>query len=150
MSEPLENNRRKHVRHEADIPIEVWLGDLVANNKEYLNNISFGGLSFRSHTSVPVKTVIKIRIPLVRPVFEANAEVKWCQPSKTATGIFDVGVEFISAATDKDKFRIRMLEQICHIETYKHEVETAHGRCLSGEEAALEWINKFADKFPKE
>lgn len=150
MSESFDNNRRRHVRHEADIPIEVWLGDLVANNKEYLNNISFGGLSFRSHSQVPIKTIIKIRIPLVRPVFEANAEVKWCQPNKAETGVFDVGVEFISAATDKDKFRIRMLEQICHIETYKHEVKESQGRCLSGEEAALEWISKFADKFPKE
>jgi len=150
MAEAFENNRRKYERHEADIPIEVRLSDLVAHNKEYLNNISFGGLSFRSHSNVAPKTIIKIRIPLVRPVFEANAEVKWCNQNKTEAGIFDVGVEFISGATDKEKFRIRMLEQICHIEAYKREIRESKGRSISGEDAALEWIAKFADKFPKE
>jgi len=48
-----------------------------------------------------------------------------------------VGVEFIRAETDKDKFRIPYAGADCHIEAYKHEVKDAQGRCLSGEDAAL-------------
>ena len=45
-------------------------------------------------------------------------------------------------------FRARMVEQVCHIEQYKHQVLKKEGRKLSGEEAALEWIQKYAPQFP--
>ena len=67
-----EKESRKFVRRDADIPIEIGLGDLVAHKKEYLNNISFGGLSFKSRDEVKAGTVINIRIPLVRPMFETK------------------------------------------------------------------------------
>jgi hypothetical protein len=53
-------------------------------------------------------------------------------------------VEFIES---KDAFRIRMVEQICHIEHYKNEIREKEGRLLNGREAALEWINKYAGSF---
>ena len=56
-----------------------------------------------------------------------------------------MGVELLEK---EEAFRTRMIEQICHIEHYKNEVYKTEGRELSGEEAALEWINKFAHTFP--
>ena len=41
-----------------------------------------------------------------------------------------------------------MVEQICHIEHYKSEVLAREGRHLDGEQAAREWIQKFAHGFP--
>jgi len=54
MADTFDNNRRRHVRHEADIPVDVWLGDLVANNKEYLN-ISASAVCL----SVPIRWFLK-------------------------------------------------------------------------------------------
>ena len=126
------------------MPVQISLGDVVAHRTEYLNNISFGGLSFRSGIPVEKGTRIKIKIPLVRPIFEADGKVIWC---RKGDGTFDVGVKFISPG---DNFKIRMLEQVCHIQSYKTEVYEKEKRVLTGEQAALEWIKKYADKFPRE
>jgi hypothetical protein len=42
-----------------------------------------------------------------------------------------------------------MVEQICHIEHYKREVAEREGRELSGQQAAKEWIAKYAASFPQ-
>jgi hypothetical protein len=82
-----------------------------------------------------------VRIPSVSPVFESNARVVWCLAD--ASG-YRVGVEFLDA---DDEFRARMVEQVCHIETYRQQVRESERRDISAEEAALEWIVKFAERF---
>jgi len=58
---------------------------------------------------------------------------------------FEIGIQFLD---ENDSFRVRMVEQICHIEQYKQEVFDKDGRQLSGEQAAVEWIQKYATDFP--
>jgi hypothetical protein len=43
---------------------------------------------------------------------------------------------------------VRLIEQICYIEHYRQEVLISEGRKLTSEQAALEWIEKFAQDFP--
>ncbi len=138
----LENEKRLFIRHPSDIPIEIQMENVVSHRTEYLNNISFGGLSFKSKIYLEKGTIIKIKIPLVRPVFEAKGEVVWCEKKGD---YYNVGVEFLDVDS---AFKARMIEQICHIEHYKKEVYEKEGRNLTGEEAALEWIQKYAEKFP--
>ena len=57
----------------------------------------------------------------------------------------DLIVQFLD---QDDSFRARMVEQVCHIEHYKAEVREKEGRAISGEEAAQEWIRKYAKDFP--
>jgi hypothetical protein len=135
---------RKFVRHDAGMAIDITLGDLVAHKQEYLNNISFGGLSFKSKENVEPGTLISIKIPLLRPMFEAKGKVAWC---KKDGDIYNVGVTFVTQA---DQFKLRMLEQVCLIEAYKKEIMERDGRRVTGEQAAIEWINKYADKFPRD
>jgi len=144
MSKELEidKERRLFIRHPSDIPIEISLEDVVSHKKEYLNNIGLGGLSFKSRKCLKKGTIIKIKIPLIKPVFEARGEVVWCEGKN---GYYNVGVEFLDVDS---AFKARMIEQICHIEHYKKEVMEKEGRTLSGEEAALEWIQKYAEQFP--
>ena len=59
--------------------------------------------------------------------------------------LYDVGVQFKNAISE---FRIRMIEQVCHIEQYKKNVFEKEGRALSGKDAAIEWIKKYARDFP--
>jgi len=49
---------REYIRHPSDIPIEYELMDIVYDQKEYLNNISTGGLCFRSNRYIEKNTTI--------------------------------------------------------------------------------------------
>ena len=133
---------RSFIRHPSDIPIDFQLEDVVEQGSDYLKNVSHGGLAFNSRSELPVGTVIRIKIPLVKPVFEAIGRVTWCRPD---ANYFEIGIEFLD---EDDKFRARMVEQICHIEQYKNDVFDKEGRKLTGEEAAVEWITKYALQFP--
>lgn len=138
-----DRKKRETIRHRADLPIRVKLNEVVPDQQEYLNNISMGGLSFKSTVPVPEGTAISISVPLTRPVFQSEAKVVWCRRNGDN---FDVGAEFTGA---KDPFKLRMVEQICDIEAYKNEIFDTENRVLTGEQAALEWIAKYADKFPE-
>ncbi len=43
---------------------------------------------------------------------------------------------------------MRMVEQVCHIERYRADVLEREGRALTGEQAAEEWIKRYAEDFP--
>jgi Tfp pilus assembly protein PilZ len=134
---------REYIRHPADIPIECQQDSPSHSHNEIMSNISQGGLAFHAHTALEVGAVIQIRIALRQPAYQARARVAWCHPNDTG---FDVGVELL----DSDEvFRARMVEQLCHIEHYKQMVLRTQGRQLSGQQAALEWISKFAEQFPQ-
>jgi len=132
---------RSFIRHPTDIPIEIRLAD-QARKHELLRNVCRGGLCFRHPEAAPVGSNIVVRIALTVPPFEASCRVTWCQADGNA---WQVGVEFL----DQDVlFRLRMVEQICHIEQYRRTVQENQGRALSSHEAALEWIERYADAFP--
>ncbi|MFB3091409.1 MAG: PilZ domain-containing protein, partial [Gammaproteobacteria bacterium] len=59
---------------------------------------------------------------------------------------YEIGIEYRG---EVDVYRLRMVEQICHIEHYRKEIQIREGRTISSEQAAKEWIVKFADGFPK-
>jgi c-di-GMP-binding flagellar brake protein YcgR len=134
---------RTFIRHPSDIPIEINKEDRSAN-EECLNNISSGGLSIKAAAPLEEGATVRIKIPLVKPSFEARGKVVWCREED---GRYDIGIEFIET---KDIFRVRMIEQICRIEHYKKEMYEKEGRVLTGREAALEWISKFAQSFQEE
>ena len=134
---------RSYIRHPADIPLDFRDdGDRPASRAERLVNVSEGGLAFIAGDPLPVGRVIRIRVPLVDPRFEASGRVTWCRPQD---GHYEIGIAFLDA---DEAFRARMVEQICHIEHYRRQVREAEGRVLSGEEAAREWILRFAEDFP--
>ena len=133
---------RDYIRHPSDIPIEVIAGKVEAGEIQTMHDISNGGLSFTSDTALPEGSVIRIRIGLVEPVFEAPGRVVWCRGQN---GAFTIGLEFLDQV---DLFKARMVEQVCHIEHYKRHVLAQEGRVLTNQEAALEWIGKHAQNFP--
>ncbi|MDQ2694012.1 MAG: PilZ domain-containing protein [Pseudomonadota bacterium] len=133
---------RAYIRHPSDMPIELVTDRAAAGQRrEHLANISFGGLCCESDKDLARGSLVKVRIPLVRPPFEATGKVIWCAP---ANGRFKVGVQFL----EEDAFRARMVEQVCYIEKYRAAVQESEGRRLSSEEAAVEWIGKYAAEFP--
>lgn len=134
---------RNSKRHNSDVPIDIQLDPLAAGANDFLKNVSQGGLAFHAKSRLETGTIIQIKIPLVDPDFQSLGRVTWCRPN--GTGNYEVGVEFLD---DNNTFRVRMVEQICQIERYKQQVFEQEGRVLSGEQAAAEWISKFAKRYP--
>jgi predicted ATPase len=131
---------RAFLRHPADVPIEIRRNDHPSG--ERLSNVSFGGLACESHEYLEQDTVVNIRVPAIQPAFAAIGKVVWC---RKRNGNYEVGIQFLD---ESDLFLARMVEQICHIEDYRNKVRISEGRTLSGEEAAREWIAKYAHQFP--
>ena len=134
---------REYIRHPSTIPLEVKITDQPGHRDEYLNNVSMGGLSFRSHDKLETGVRISIRIPLLGEFVQVNGQVVWCQKLREA---YEVGVTFLDM---EEAYRTRMVEQICHIEEYKARVWEQEHRQLTSEQAAAEWIKKYAHTFPQ-
>jgi len=134
---------RQFIRHPADVPIEVSRAADSGYVGHCTKNVGYGGLAFLSDTAIEPESVVALRIPCLRPVFEVStARVAWC---KNEGGQYAVGVQFL----DHDvAFRVRMVEQVCHIVNYRRDVEILEGRKLTIDEAAREWIKRYASSFP--
>jgi hypothetical protein len=133
---------REYIRHTVNVPLEVKVvpGAPAMHNRGV--NISYGGLAFSVTECLEIDDVIELRIPTVDPPFEAKARVAWCRPDGDG---FLVGVEFLDS---DDAFQSRMVQQVCSIENYRQEVAEKEGRALNSQEAAAEWISKYAGRFP--
>ncbi len=133
---------RAFIRHPGAVPIEVEADGAGPIPALHMENVSRGGLCFCSPVPLEVGSVVRLRIPHVRPPFETDARVAWSRPSGDE---HDVGVRFLTAS---DAFRARMVEQVCHIEAYRQRVRHEEGREIDGAQAAREWIERYAEDFP--
>jgi hypothetical protein len=133
---------RQYIRHPIDMPIEIRTDPGAALSSFAAQDISVGGLALRSALAVAPGTSVEVRIPFVEPAFEARARVVWCRGRDSG---YDLGVTFLDA---EDAYLARMVEQICHIEDYRRSVWRREGRQLDPEQAAAEWIARYAAKFP--
>ncbi len=128
------------------MPIKVTL-DWADNEDDEtadqtITNVSLGGLAFVSAKPIKVLERVRICIPVLDRDNYLVGNVVWCE--KSGSG-YEIGIEFESS---RDVYRLRMIEQICHIEHYRNEVARIEGRKLTAQEAAQEWIAKFAGDFP--
>ncbi|MBL8472141.1 MAG: PilZ domain-containing protein [Rhodocyclaceae bacterium] len=133
---------RHYIRHPVDLPIQIGALGLPATNGLQGYNVGFGGLALYAAAEYSLGSIVHVRISVVQPEFNCQARVVWCRASGQG---WELGVEFLDA---DDAFRVRMVEQLCHIENYRAAVLVREGRALSAEEAAREWINRHAAEFP--
>ena len=133
---------RRYIRHPSDIPIEYRITRSEPGRRHCLKDICPGGLCFQTHDALLRGCVIQITIPVREPPFEATGTIVWC---RRTNGHYQVGVQFSDENTE---FSVRMVEQVCQIHHYQHEVLEKEGRFLSAEEAATEWVAKYARSFP--
>jgi PilZ domain len=136
---------REFIRHPTSVPFQL---DELAGKGNHgintLNNVSNGGVACLCSEPIKEGTTVKMRIECVNPEFEITGKAVWCRLKNDQ---YEVGIEFI---VNKDQvFHLRMIEQICHIEHYRYEVLKNEGRELSIEDAAKEWIEKYAGNFPE-
>jgi len=132
---------RKHIRHNTGIPLTV-----VHENNQYefvLLNVSMGGIACKGGKQFAVHTEIQLHIPPLRPDYKAPGRIIWCKKVQDLSehDCYELGIEHCGK---KDKARLRMVEQISHIEHYRIDIKITEGRILTGEEAALEWVSKYS------
>lgn len=129
-----------------DVPIRVstsWEEDEDDDScDQTITNVSLGGLAFLSPTPLEALERVQISVPFIDRDSRLVGRVVWCEEAGAG---YEIGVEF---ERSRDVFRLRMIEQICHIEHYRKEVLKSQGRELSAREAAREWIEQFAGDFP--
>lgn len=135
---------KHYLRHPAEIPIQLRtqqqtqpLNRLNQQSRFY----SAGGLSCLSESYITPGSTIEISITLSHPSLSASGHVIWCQQEQPG---FLLGIGF----DDPDEiYSVRMIEQICQIESYRLKQQRM-GRQLSSEQAAVEWIRLHAADFP--
>ncbi len=132
---------RKYLRHPSDIPISVASVDAGPCCSTNLQNLSMGGICCEVDKFIASGTEIVVNIPLVKPCYEGHGVVVWCRREDDH---FELGIRFDEA---QEAFKSRMVSQVCQIEHYKKQVRENEGRELDGEQAAKEWICKYAADF---
>lgn len=148
---------RQFIRHPSDIPIHFQVDEQQAPVAQRVKDVSLGGLCFTTDKPLKPGSSIHIHIPLAYQVaeshpeqdpetnssqgFEADGVVAWCHLEE---GVYAVGVQFADPST---QFGVRMVEQVCHIERYRYDL-SQQGREISSEDAAREWVERFAEEFP--
>jgi hypothetical protein len=133
---------RHFIRHTIDVPLEVTTVAAGTALNPLSLNVSHGGLAFEVDECLDIGQLIHLRIPTVNPPFEADARVVWCRPEGDR---YLAGAAFINQTA---AFQSRMVEQICAIEEYRKEVLHQEGRALTPQDAAAEWIERYAGRFP--
>ena len=58
---------------------------------------------------------------------------------------YEIGILLLN---EEDGPRLRIIEQVCHIELYLSDKRYKEGPFLSKERLTKEWINRFASGFP--
>ncbi len=131
---------RTFIRHPVDMPIDVEPAD-GTRHRQGLKNLSLGGVSFASDAPWTPGTEVNVRIGCCSPPATVPGQIAWCEPVGER---YEVGVCFHSSA---DAYRIRMVEQACHIQQYRLDQVIQNGRYLTLDEAAREWIEQYAPHF---
>ena len=133
---------RLYIRHPVEIPIECEAVEAGEVRQEQLANISLGGLAFHSRRPFQPQSIVTVRIPLIDENFQATGQVAWCIPRGEG---FEVGMKLLE---QNEAFQARMIEQLCYIERYRQDILREQGRRLDPEQAAREWISRYAADFP--
>ncbi len=136
------SQHRDYIRHPTSIPLEVQSQSAPEQMHLQLSNVSAGGLAFSSPVEFHPGALVKLKIRAVKPIFRVHAIVQWC---RRAGEIYELGVQFLD---QDDAFRVRMVEQVCHIEEYRRRLQKELGRRISKNQASLEWIARHGKRFP--
>jgi len=102
----------------------------------------FGGL--RCHWCIPHRPGSRLRVEVVTADIRA---VAMAVVTSCALNEHDYSVE-LAFLDSEQAFQIRMIEQLCCIQHYQALIQRRDGRRLDGNQAAQEWISRYAEDFP--
>lgn len=129
------------VAHPKDLPLEITLIEdqtFPVNTEEKLGFVGITCLAANHYES---GRSVRVTLEEIDPNFCVTGRIVWCDKE---LGEYRIAIEF----PIKDEcYCVRMVEQLSQIEHYRRQAKT-QGRRLNYNEAAAEWIQKFAASFP--
>ena len=135
--------KRKFYRHPVSVPIQYQTVSEKAPDKSSSVDVSEGGVCFMAGHYLPVGTKLSLRIPVGNQVFKVSGQVAYCA-SESGEPRFRTGVAFLDPAS---AFRAKLAEEMLQISEYQKKISLESGRDIGEEEAAREWIRKYAKDF---
>src|SRR3989338_3970793 len=136
--------KRRCLRHPLHIPIRLELGPGGVPAERRCEEISQGGLSFWWDRRLGRGQFLIITIPVKEKSFRIRARVAYSLKD-ARTGHFRTGVEF---KDPESAFRARLAEETIEIIEYRKKVSIEKGFEVSEEQAAEEWIRRYAQGLP--
>ena len=100
------------------------------------------GLTFSSDSYQKPGSILEITIPTRKETHQFLARVVMVKQEESG---YELGVWLLNA---EDTPKLRIIEQICHIELYLNDKRYKDGPFLSPEKLTEEWISRFASSFP--
>lgn len=130
-----------YIRHPEDIPIEL---EQLSRPLPTSHSTQGLGLICHSHNMIIEGSTVELRVPFVEPSIKVSGIVNWCRNNGPG---FELGIDFDNPDAT---MRMRMLEQLCQIHQYRLDMREEQGRALSPDDAAMEWIERYAALFPND
>jgi hypothetical protein len=136
--------KRNFLRHPVHVPIVIRpLRRDVAGESRSLD-VSQGGLSFLWTKKLSKRALVHVTIPVKDKLFTVKGKVVYSEKN-TGSVHFRTGISF----ADRDSaFQAKLAEETLEILEYQKKISREAGRSVSEEEAAAEWIYKYAKFFP--
>lgn len=136
--------KRSFYRHPINAPIRLKSQRLKEPIRSEARDLSLGGLSFFWGRRMSKGELIEISIAVKDKQFEIRGRVAYSKEDRKS-GKFRTGVVFVDSP---GAFRAKLAEEALEILEYRKVLSRELGRDVSEEEAAREWIKKFAGQFP--
>jgi len=130
------------IKHPERFPIEIRRLRFWERSKIECSNTTNVGFSFFSELYQKPGDLIEISIP-------SNSEISYFLGKVVLVIASNKGYEIgMMLLNIEDAPRLRIVEQICHIQLYLNDKRFKDGPFLSKEKLTEEWINRFASNFP--
>ena len=130
------------IKHPERFPIEIKRLRFWERAKIKYSNTTKIGFSFFSENYQKPGELIEVSIPSKNEINYFLGKVVLVIASDKG---YEVGMMLLNF---EDARRLRIVEQICHIELYLSDKRYKEGPFLSKEKLTEEWVNRFASNFP--
>ena len=130
------------IQHPERFPLQFRRLRFWERTKQELTQTSNIGLTFSSEHYQKPGSLLEITIPTRKETHQFLGKVVVVKESENG---YEIGVWLMNA---EDAPKLRIIEQICHIELYLNDKKYKDGPFLSKEKLTEEWISRFASSFP--
>ncbi|MCG8379718.1 MAG: PilZ domain-containing protein [Proteobacteria bacterium] len=130
------------IKHPERFPLNFRRLRFWERSKAKFEQISNVGLTFFTQEYQKPGNILEITIPTRKETHQFLGKVVMVKESENG---YEIGVWLLNV---EDGPKLRIIEQICHIELYLNDKRYADGPFLSKERLTEEWVTRFASRFP--
>ncbi|TPE50870.1 PilZ domain-containing protein [Maribrevibacterium harenarium] len=129
------------VAHPKDLPLELTLIEKQVFPTPQAPREGFVGITCLAAEAYLPGDCVRVALAEIDPNFCVTGRIVWCDKEQEE---YRIAIEF---PIQDECYCVRMIEQLSQIEHYRRQAKH-QGRRLNYNEAAAEWIQKFAASFP--